>query len=588
MRKLLLILLLLFTNFSGLFALDNDKETILRAMRDEIKRSMKELHLSSLKTPYYIEYQIVENNPHEIKSVLGSLINSEVQKSIVLNTTIRVGNYKFDNTNFFDVGLSFFGSGDDEERFKRRQMPIELDYESLRRELWLATDAAYKQSAEIYSKKEATLKNRIITDTTTEDFSKPKTEKNYIEKEIPKFDIKNFENVANEMSQVFLKYKDIFNSSVGIEYLPKTIYYVNSEGMEYTKSELYYGIETVAFAQAKDGMPLANHFVALAKDIKDLPSKDSLIRGAINCAEKLNDVLNANKITETYSGPILFEGNAAAEAIAQIFAPHLVSQRSPLTESGVQESDRNAAFQNKIGGRVLPEFLSIEDNPSLSKIENTGLIGTYKIDDEGILSKDLTIVKDGYLKTLLNSRIPTKRLKESNARCRGGAAIFSNLELKSKDEKKLSKSDLKDKLLKYVKDRDLPYGIIIRKIINQNIMFTSLYRASNGNFEIPRNNTSLSVIEAYKIYPDGKEELIRGGLVAGVTPQTFKDIVFVGNKNYTLNLLSPAVISSFISGGDQFVGVSVTTPDLLLEDCELKANDSDFKKLPYLANPITK
>jgi hypothetical protein len=585
MRKLILSIIV-FACFSSLFAIENDKETIMSAMRDEIKRSMKELHLSSLKTPYYIEYQIVVNNPHEIKSVLGSLINSEVQKSIVLNTTIRVGNYKFDNTNFFDVGLSFFGSGDDEERFKRRQLPIELDYETLRRELWLATDAAYKQSAEIYSKKEATLKNRIVTDTITEDFSKIIPEKNFKEKEIPKFDVNYFENVSKEMSEVFLKYKDIFNSSVGIEYLPKTIYYVNSEGMEYSKTELYYGIETVAYSQAKDGMPLANHFVALAKDVKDLPSKDSLVKGAKKCAEKLNEIINSPKLIEAYSGPIIFEGNAAGEAIAQIFAPNLVSQRSPLTESGMQDNDRNSSFQNKIGGRVMPEFISIDDSPLTSKIGNTGLIGNYNIDDEGVLTKDVTVVKDGYLKLLLNSRIPTKRLKESNARCRGGAAIFSNLILKSKDDKKLSNSELKSKLLKLVKDRDLPFGIIIRKIINQNIMFTSLYRASNGNFEIPRNNTSLSVIEAYKIYPDGKEELVRGGLVAGITPQTFKDIVFVGNLNFTLNLLSPSVVSSFISGGDQFIGTSITTPDILLEDCELKANDSDFKKLPYLSNPF--
>ncbi len=584
--KKLIIFIILVVSSAKLFSLDNNKEMIMRAMRDEIKRSMNELHLSSLKKPYYIEYQIVENNPNEIKSVLGSLVSSETQKSIILNSTIRVGNYKFDNTNFFDVGLSFFGSGDDEERFKKRQLPIELDYESLRRELWLATDAAYKQSAEIYSKKEATLKNRIITDTTTEDFAKASITKNNKEKEIPKFDTKYFENISKEMSEVFLKHKDIFNSSVGIEFLPKTIYYVNSEGIEYTKTELYYGIEVVAYAQSKDGMPLANHFTSLAKDVKDLPNKDSLLRGTIQCAEKLNEIINSKKITESYSGPILFEGNAAAEAIAQIFAPHLVSQRAPLTESGMQESDRNTAFQNKIGGRVLPEFLSLEDNPIMSKFETTGLIGNYYLDDEGLSPKDLTVVKDGYLKLLFNSRIPTKRQKESNARCRGGAAIYSNLVLKAKEDKKLSNSELKSKLLKYVKDRELPYGIIIRKVINQNIMFTSLYRASNGNFEIPRNNTSLSVIETYKIFPDGKEELIRGGLISGITPQTFKDIVYVGNKDYSLNLLSPAVISSFISGGDQFVGTSVTCPSILLEDCELKANDADFKKLPYLTNPI--
>lgn len=134
--------------------------------------------------------------------------------------------------------------------------------------------------------------------------------------------------------------------------------------------------------------------------------------------------------------------------------------------------------------------------------------------------------------------------------------------------------------------RELPYGLVVRKVLDRNIMYTTLMRLTNGEFPIIRNNKKLRTLALYKVYSDGREELIRGGETYGITVQSFKDIILAGKNEYAMNYLAPAVISPFISGGKQYVGASIVTPELLFEDGEIKPLDEDFPKPPLMANPV--
>ncbi len=581
LKKTVLLLVLIISSVSL-----NANDEILRAMRDEIKRSMDELKLEDLQKPYYIEYTVTKSSSFVLKSQLGSITEETDDIRTTLDVQVRVGDYKFDNTNFFDVGLSFFGSTDDEERFTRRQVAGEPDYKSLRRDLWLATDAAYKRSAELLAKKEAALKNRMRTDT-THDLLKVNPEKNYYLQEIPVFEKQKHISILNKLSAVFAEYPGIISSSVGMEYLPKEIYYVNSEGMEYTKTELFTGLEIVAYTQANDGMPLVNYFTAYGKTPADLPISDSLVSAAKHTALKLNELKSAPVLELPYAGPVLFIDNAAGEVFAQAFAPNLVAQRFPLTEQGIQENDRFAAFQNKVGGRVLPEFFNVEAIPLEKSFADSPLAGSFSLDDDGIKASKVSLVIGGYLKALLNDRVPTRRVRESNGHKRAGSAMLSNIRLQAGKEYSVSYDSLKSKMIKLCKDRELEYGIVVKRILNQNIMMTTLYSLTYGEFQYPRGNGKLAVVEAYKIYPDGKEELIRGCEGAAFNVQTFKDIILAGNEYYVYNYLAPAVISSFISGGSPYLGTSVIVPDLLFEDAEISTINEDFKRPPIIESPLS-
>ena len=484
-----------------------------------------------------------------------------------------------------DFGLSFFGSSDDEERFRGRSLPMELNYDILRRELWLATDGCYKQTAEVFSKKESSLKNKQRNDT-TEDFKLLPPQTTFTDIKEPICDLSKFNNICKEVSAVFLDYPAIYNSSVSIEYLPKNLFYLNSEGREFSLQNHFAGIEVVAYTQAKDGMPLTETYFIYSKNPDELPSIDSLKRGAKQIADKLMEIANSEKLAEPYSGPVLFSGEASSMLIAQHFAPNLAVQRQVLSEGGFGGGGKHSAFQNKIGGRVLPEYISVFDKPKESKYNGTSLCGTYETDDEGTPSQNIKLVEKGYLETLLSSRVPTRKIKESNGHFREGGAMISNIIIES--EKTNSYQDLVKKAQKLAKGRDLPFVIVVKKVLDLNLFYTNVYRASKGDYPYFQADNLSRLLEVVKVMPDGKETLLRGVELANFTTASFKDIIDCGNKQNTINILAPSIASPYMTGGSSYIASSITCPDLLFEDCEIRNIDGDYPKLPIVAKPIIK
>ena len=562
-----------------------DPRVVFDAMRTEMQRSMTELHLGDLPRPYHMEYLLQVRRSVNMHAVLGTIENIDTGIVARLTVRVRVGGPVFDNTNFFDVSLGFFGSSDDEEGFRNRRIPYEVTAEALRRELWLATDACYKQAVEIFAKKQSSLKNRTRKDTTEDYYLIPGRSVADVQPEAP-VDIAQLSGLITDLSAVFRDFPAIHSSRVGLEVIPEETFYLSSEGMEMHKTEMTTGLEVITSTQAPDGMPLAQTYAAYGFTPKDLPSRMQLLSDVRRAAETLTKQTTAPTI-EAYSGPVLFEGQASGALLGQHFAPYLVAQRAPLSEGGFSTNERSMAFQNKIGARVLPEFLSVSDLPTTTNFGGRMAAGSYRLDDEAIDAQNVTLVDKGYLRTLLSSRVPTKRVKGTNGHQRGGGAMFSVIDVSTKDVKKqLTPAEMKKRLLKLVKDRDLPYGIIVRTAMDQNLLFTGVIRQLGNELPVGQGEGKLGLLEAYRIYPDGREELLRGVEAAGLAPSIFKDILAVSKQTTVHNFLAPAVIPSFISGGSSYLISTIHTPDLLIEDVEIRPLEGDMPKPPALASPM--
>ncbi|HPD33021.1 MAG TPA: metallopeptidase TldD-related protein [Bacteroidota bacterium] len=589
MKKILFLIAFIISSFSlsaqnlSVAAKPNE---ILRAMHDELNRSMSDLKLESLERPYFIEYTLTITDKFNANAKLGNLTEKHNRKIAELSVKVRVGSYERDNSNFMDLS-SLFSGGMIDISSLGNQVPIDMNYKVLRRELWLATDAAYKSAAETYSKKLASLKN-IIQKDTIPDFAKAKPFKGVDTIIIEKIDFDKITNEILETSAIFRNYPQIYSSNVSFEFIPVRTYYVNSEGTEYIKDEFFTGFEAVAYMQAEKGTPVVEHYNAYARFPKDLPSLDSLKKGVDAIAKNMMRLASAPTLEESYNGPVLVEGQAACEVFAQVFVPNLIAQREQSSEGRFSfgGSDKTNLFQKKIGGRVLPEFLSVKDDPSLNTFQGVPLLGYYKIDDEGVPAQTVNLVVNGYLKTLLNNRTPIKRVLESNGHARDGSIMISNLFITSTQDKAMPQKDLKKKFLDLVKQRELPYGIIIRKVIDKNILSTSLSKITFGNTSYFIKQNAIPLLQAYKVYPDGKEELLKNIEINSLTAQSFKDIINVGNKSYILNYLAPTVLQSFSFGSAGYIGSSIIAPDLLFEDMEINSNDKDTPKLPFLAPPV--
>jgi hypothetical protein len=317
-----------------------------------------------------------------------------------------------------------------------------------------------------------------------------------------------------------------------------------------------------------------------------LPGRNEIIENAEKVAENVVRLRNAPAIDGPYSGPMIFRDQAAAQIFAQLFAPNFVTQRKQITEFGNQGDDKFGAFQSKIGGRVLPEFMSVYAKPNMKEYNNKTLIGNYPLDDNGVDPQDVKLVENGFLKNLLSARVPTRRVRETNGHERGGAAMLSNIVVESDADHSKSYEQMRDRMLELCEMRELPYGLVITRIMDKNVLTTSLYRATSGVFEIPRGDGKFVPVEMYRVYPDGREELVRGGEGAGFNVQTFKDVLSTSKDVYAMNYLAPAVISWFVSGGDPYVGASIITPDLFFEDGEIRLKEGDFPRPPLISSPL--
>lgn len=563
-----------------------EPNVVFRAMKAEMDRSMRELRMGDLRRPYHIEYAVTIRRAVSAHALLGSLEDIDTTSVMTVDVRVRVGNEIFDNTNFFDVSLGFFGSTDDEEGFRNRRVPKGADERRLRRELWLATDACYKQALEIYSKKEATLKNKTRIDTTPDFQILPPTEQSDIRHRGVRGNIADVVNTIVPLSAIFRDYPEIYASRVGMEVVPVERFILTSEGRQVHTARVFCGIEVIAATQAENGQYIGQTYAAYGSIPSDLPNADSLRRAVTAMARMLAAQRSAPTI-EAYSGPVVFEGQAAAEVVIQHFAPQLVAQRPPLSDAGFSAGESSMAFQNKIGARVLPEFLSVLSVPLREKDRGRPVVGGFRVDDEGTLARDITVVDKGYLRTLLSSRVPTKRIRESNGNMRGGAAMYSVLEVRTDDAKRaLDGKALRARLLKLVKDRALPYGIIVRKALNTNLLYTGIYPMVGSDFPLPRGEGKLGLLEVVRVYPDGREEIVRGVEAAGLAPLVFKDIVATSTTTSVHNALVPSVAPPFITGGSQYHTASVITPDLLFEDIEIRPLEGDVPKLPLLSSPL--
>jgi len=571
-----------------------DKDDVpMRAMKDELQRSMTQLRLQQMDKPYFLAYRMDEINDTEISATLGSLTNSQPGRMRMIGVEVRVGDYSLDNSNFFSARS--FASGVSGMFSSISQAPLDDNYQQIRRQFWLATDTQYKKALEDLSAKRAALQLRKRSDEVP-DFSKESPTSVNEAPGSPQVNVRDLESLARDLSAVFKADPDIFNSSVDLEYRDFYTRYVNSEGSFFTQYQPILKLKITAETQAPDGLPISDSIEIYGRAIADLPSKEALLKRAHNLAESILKLRSASSV-ESYNGPVLFEGEAAAEAFSQQFATGLMAVRTPISDdprfeayfSQMMSQLGGASFVDKVGGRVLPEFLSVTDNPLQDEFKNARLLGSYKIDDDAVASRETKLVDHGVLKTLLATRVPVRTIPHSTGSRRGWGPSPSNLFVTA--DKSLNTEDLHKELLRRAKERGLDYGIVVRHLGGGGAagsfmrMTVRMAMQSEGGY-------SDSLAQVYKLYPDGHEELVKGLEIAEITPATFKEIAAAGDTPFVYTEEFVPRLGAFFSLGTAATSnvpvVSSVVPSLLFEELSLTKTQGPFPNPPISPSPLAK
>ncbi|MBM3308392.1 MAG: hypothetical protein FJY74_08705, partial [Candidatus Eisenbacteria bacterium] len=382
-------------------------DVLFGAMQDEMDRSMSDLRIEGMNPPYFLSYRLQDDDVVGVEARYGSLVRSEATRARNLYVECRVGGPSFDNSNFV-AGW--------QDLNRQRQGVVEEDhYGALRHSIWLATDAAYKAALEQLAGKESYLRAHPQKEAVP-DFSAAEPFVHIEEPVALSVDTGAWEDEARAAAAVLAGYPALQDWRVAFTGVASTKRYVNSEGSRHLKGAVMSDLEITATAQADDGQRLTAFLRYSTSGGDALPTGQALVAAVRGMAEEFEALRSAGTLDE-YAGPVLFADYAAAQLVAQLFAAQLAPARSPLlADDWMKQYVPDAKLAGKLSRRVLPEFVTVTDEPTRESWEGMRLAGYRLVDDEGVPAENVTLVESGRLVTLPIGRGPTKKLTESNGR----------------------------------------------------------------------------------------------------------------------------------------------------------------------------
>ena len=515
-------------------------DVVLRSLQAEMERSKAKLKLDNVDAPYFIEYRVTDVDNLDASATYGALRSHQRTHGRLLRVVVRIGDYKQD---------SYYGSGEGTADL----LPVDGDEFGIRHRVWLATDRAYKAAGEALAAKQAALK-QLKVDEPVDDFAKAAPVE-LIEPvaRLGVDDISPWLSLLEEASGKYRTDSQLESWDASLRFTAQNRYLVNSEGTVARSGQTYYSIFLSGSTQASDGMRLQRSHGDSGNDLKELPTREKYLATADKLLETLKQLREAPVVDEEYRGPVLLANDAAATVVNELIEPNLLGKKPRLGENARTTGHWSSSYKS----RVLPDFVNVYDDPTISSVAGERLFGNYSLDDEGVKAQRVSLVEKGQLVSYLVGRQPIRDFPASNGHGRGGpftspAPQPGNLILQSVEP--VPDADLKQKLIELCKNRDLPYG---------------LYAQTMGPKLTPRL--------LYRVWvKDGREELVRGGVFGDLDVRSLRsDLIAAGTK--------PAAEERF-----EPVAYSVASPALLFDELQVKRAQEQKQKLPeYPAPPLS-
>ena len=541
------------------FAQTPQRSVILDALKAEMARSLEQLKKQPT-PPYFLSYEVLDIETAGATGSFGALVSTNPgSRRRVLGIDLRVGSYALDNTRPIR-GSAMIPM----DNFSTYPMPIEDDPDAIRAMLWYYTDQKYKRAIEQLIAVKTNVKVKAEETDKSGDFSPAKAEIFGEPDTAPLgFDAKAWEAKVRKYTEPFQRYGNIYSATAAVTATKETRWFVSSDGASIHTADIGYRLLISGFSKALDGMELPRHESFYASNAAGMPTDQAVLEKVSGMTKDLM-ALKGAPVMEAYVGPAILSPRATGVIFHEIFGHRIEGQRE-------KRENQSQTFRDKIGQKVLPDFISVFADPTQRKFGDTELAGFYKFDNEGVKSRRVTLVENGVLKTFLMSRLPVDGFPESNGHGRRApgynvAGRQSNLLVTA--SKTVTPEALKAQLIDEVKKKSLPYGLYFEDIAGG---FTYVGRQQPNSFEVIPTMV-------YRIYPDGREELVRGVDLIGTALTAFNKILAADNRMTAFNGVCGAE-----SGP---VPVSVGGPGLLFSEVEVQKKPKSQELSPILAPPF--
>ncbi len=512
-------------------------DAVLEALLIELDRSKSQLRMDKVPPPYYIEYRVSDVDDFAAEAAFGVLRESRQFHLRILRAVVRVGDYKQD---------SYFGQGVGETEL----LPLDDDPIALRHQIWLATDRAYKAASEALTAKQAFLKQFTPDPNAPEDFARAPALQFLAPTVKLQYDAASWRKTIEDVSGLYRQYPDVQTVEASLRFTATTEYFVNSEGTVTRGGRATYTVNLGSSAQAPDGMRLSRNPYWMVACAEELPTPEELRKEAVKMLDSVIQLRQAPIVEEEYRGPVLFSADSSDDIFASLIGTNVLG-RKPTPG---RPNRTTGAFATSYKSRVLPQTLTIVDDPTAKEFQGRSLVGSYEVDSEGVRAAPVTLIDNGTLVNYLLGRQPIRDFPASNGHGRSAPGVFPQPGLGNlivRPSEAWPPDELKKRMLEIVREQGKPYGYFVETL---------------G----PGNSPRL----LYRIWEkDGHEELVRGAMFNELDVRTLR------------NNLAAAGNDPLVSNRPGGYPSSVVAPSILFDELEVKRADTSKDKLPEYPPP---
>ena len=544
-----------------LAAAPNPRLALLSAMEQEGARSMQRLRLAGYEPPFFLSYQLKDQQHEEVSGRFGAVSDDVSRRDRRVQVDVRVGSYDLDSSSRDDV-LMFLGS-EGQTWSAPRDAPLDDDPQALRNALWLITDEKYKEALSSYFKKKSKGVYRADEGDRAPSFTREPPQRHVDPIRRFTFDRPRWRGEVRRLTGLFRGHPDVFDASVKVTGEKQVRWFTSSEGSALVTEDTVFGVHVQAVARAVDGQLLENSRDFYARDEAKLPSPEKLEREVRALILEL-EALRTAPVVDPYTGPAILAPEATGVLFHEAVGHRLEGER--------QDDDKEGqTFKGQVGKAILPSFLSVLDDPTQQAEGEVALNGAYAYDDQGVPAQRTVLVEDGVLRTFLLSRRPVKPFTRSNGHGRSQSSLppvarMGNLVVRSK--KQVPMTELKRLLIEEAKRQGKPYALIIQDITGGNTNTMSYgYQAFKGT---PRLVYRVDVAT-------GEQELVRGVELVGTPLSSVSRVVATGDEVRAFN--------GYCGAESGYVPVSTVAPAALVSEVELQRVAHASERSPILPAP---
>ena len=529
---------------------------VLQAMEQELARTMAAYGKAD-PPAYFVSYTITDEDTDTVSGSNGALLSSDDVHDRWLEVQTRVGSYDLDNTHKIEGREPAWTS-------PGAQATLDDDIPVLRREIWRETDRQYRAAVEAYiavqTSKEVEAQS---AEQRAPDFSHEDPHVSISSPVSMRVDRKPWEEKVRKYTAAFSASPAVVNSIVTFTARAYNQYFVNSEGSKLAFGQIRYRLELFVQSKAPDGMDLERYANFDWVDPSKAPD-DATVMNQVNILTQQIVALQKAPLVEPYAGPTLLTGRAAAVFFHEVLGHRLEGFRQKDVSEG-------QTFTSKVGQHILPDFITVRDDPTTKEINGQVLLGYYPFDDEGVPAQNVILVDHGVLKNFLMGRSPLINFPHSNGHGRRQlgyqpVARMGNTIVES--SKTMTNAQLRQAFIEEIKKENKPFGLLIDDIAGG---FTFTGRAAPQAFQV-------QPLIVYKVFPDGRpDEMVRGVNIVGTPLISITKIVATGD--------TPEVFDGYCGAESGSVPVSAVAPEILISEMEVSKKETSTDTPPLLPPP---